>query len=322
MSHDPYSHLGVAVRLAIVILALGAAVVACAEGDREDASPHQVSATRLPSPKTTAASTATAAPTSTPSATPTPSPTPAAGGTYLALGDSLAVGVGASRPAETGYVALIARALSGPDAVPPVETLRNLAVSGETSASMQAGQLDEAVRAIEEAAPPVSLVTLDIGGNDLLALLRTPECANDPQGSPCLAMLAQTLTAFEERYRAILGRLSAAMSQHAPGARLAVMTYFNPFSGTDAQHEAAAELALLGTDASVDCEATAREQRGMNDVIRCVGDELGAITADVQPRFAGLGLELTHIGDQDIHANDEGYAVIADQFLEALREAP
>jgi lysophospholipase L1-like esterase len=303
------------VRCALAVLALGVMLTACADGDANS------TATDEPIPTPAATPSTSPTPSATPTPTATATPTRAAdAGTYLALGDSLAVGAGASRPDETGYVALVARALSEDGAVPAVTTLRNLAIGGETSASMQAGQLDDAVRVIEEADPPISLVTLDIGGNDLLALLRTPECANEPQGPPCLSMLAATLATFEQRYRDIMERLTDALAEHAPAARLAVMTYFNPFSGTDAQYEAAGELALVGTDARLDCDATAREARGMNDVIWCIGEELGAITVDVQPRFAGLGLELTHIGAQDIHANDEGYAVIADQFLAALRE--
>ncbi len=303
-------------RAAFVILVLGAALAGCS--DRESDATTTVSPTETPSAHPRSTSSPSVSPTAEPTATPTPA---ADGGTYLALGDSLAVGVGASRPDETGYVARIAQALSADEAMPRASLLRNLAISGETSASMRAGQLDEAVRAIEAADPPVSLVTLDIGGNDLLALLRRPECASDPQGQACLTMLAGTLAAFEGRYRDILERLTDALVEHAPGARLAVMTYFNAFSGTDAQYEAAGELALLGTDARLDCRATAPEHRGMNDIIWCIGEDLGAITVDVQPRFAGLGLELTHIGSEDIHANDEGYAVIADQFLAALSEA-
>ena len=56
----------------------------------------------------------------------------------------------------------------------------------------------------------------------------------------------------------------------------------------------------------------------MNDIITCVGEELRAVTVDVEPAFAGLGLELTHIGNEDIHANDRGYEVIADLFVRAL----
>jgi hypothetical protein len=99
------------------------------------------------------------------------------------------------------------------------------------------------------------------------------------------------------------------------------MTYFNPFSGTDTAHESAAELALLGTDARLDCEADDARARGMNDIIACVAVQLGAVTADVKPVFDGLGLELTHIGSEDIHANDRGYEVIAEALLTAIETA-
>jgi hypothetical protein len=56
----------------------------------------------------------------------------------------------------------------------------------------------------------------------------------------------------------------------------------------------------------------------MNDVIACIGRDAGAVVADVHPRFAELGLELTHVGARDIHANDRGYVVIAEAFEEAL----
>lgn len=260
-----------------------------------------------------------------PSRTPTPTPSASPGrsaGTYLALGDSLAVGAGATSPGETGYVARLYRMLSQPDAMPAAAVLDNLAVGGETSTSMiRAGQLAAALGAIATAEPPVGVVTLDIGGNDLLRLLGTETCAANPLGPDCLQLLALTLTDFEANYRQIVGELADALDAHAPGAQLAVMTYFNPFSGTDAAYEAASELALLGSDGRVDCEADDPEARGMNDIIACVGDDLGAIAVDVQPLFAGLGLELTHIASEDIHANDAGYAVIADAFGSALRRA-
>lgn len=269
-----------------------------------------------PAAPDTPSPTATARPTPTPLASPPPT-----AGTYLALGDSLAVGVGATQPDATGYVALIHRALVGPEATPRVGTLTNLAVSGETSASMIAGgQLAAALNAIAVAQPPVALVSLDIGGNDLLRLLGTEVCATDPVGAECLQLLALTLTEFDANYRQIVTALVERLATHAPDARLAVMTYFNPFSGTDAAYEAAGELALLGADGLVDCAAADPQARGMNDIIACLAPELGAVPVDIQPRFAGLGLELTHIGSEDIHANDAGYAVIAAAFVEALRQ--
>jgi lysophospholipase L1-like esterase len=231
--------------------------------------------------------------------------------------------VGATRPDETGYVARLYQALSQPGAVPHATALRNLAVGGETSTSMiRDGQLVEAVDAIARADPPIALVTLDIGGNDLLRLLGTDVCAADPLGSDCLQLLALTLADFEANYRQILGELMTALDESAPVARLAVMTYFNPFSGTDASHEAAGEVALLGVDGRVDCDADDPDARGMNDIIACVGEALGAVPVDIEPAFAGLGLELTHIASEDIHANDRGYEVIADAFLAALEREP
>jgi acyl-CoA thioesterase I len=300
------------VPLAVVI---AAGLTACSAA--EESSPTSAASVTgtPPSPSTTASP----SPSATPSPSPSPSPSPEASGTYLALGDSLAVGVGATRPDETGYVARLFAALSRPGGAVHATALVNLAIGGETSTSMiRDGQLVDAIDAIARAEPPVALVTLDIGGNDLLRLLGTDACAAEPLGGDCLQLLALTLADFEANYRQILGELMDALDESAPGARVAVMTYFNPFSGTDASHEAAGEIALLGTDGRVDCEADDPEARGMNDIIACIGEQLGAIPVDVQPAFRGLGLELTHIASEDIHANDAGYEVIADAFIAGL----
>ena len=245
--------------------------------------------------------------------------TAAVAGTYLALGDSLAVGVGASRPSELGYVARLHRALR--DVRPAgLGAVHNLAVSGETSASMLAGgQLESAIGAIERANPPVSLLTLDIGGNDLLGLLRTQACQIEPLGPACLGLLATTLERFEANLRMIVGRLRDALDRSHAGAAVALMTYYNPFSGANPHFEAAADLALLGADGQIDCAPMARAARGTNDVIACVGREAGALVVDVHPAFIGRGLALTNIAMYDVHANDRGYAVIADAFADALR---
>jgi lysophospholipase L1-like esterase len=305
----------------IAALMLAACLAACSAPETTP-TPTASPVASLVSPTASSSPSPTSSP--TPSEIVSPSPSRATAGTYLALGDSLAVGAGATRPDATGYVARFYRALSAPDAVPRATDLRNLAIGGETSASMIAsGQLAAAVDAIGTSEPPVVLVTLDIGGNDLLGLLRTEACAADPLGTECLQLLAQALAEFETNYSHILMELTDALEQRAPDATLSVMTYFNPFSGTDVSLEAAAELALLGTDGRLDCDAEGSEARGMNDIIACVGDEHGAVAVDVQPAFEGLGLELTHIGNEDIHANDRGYEVIADLFVRVLeRDLP
>lgn len=250
------------------------------------------------------------------SASPSPQPASASvrsaeAGTYLALGDSLAVGVGATRPAELGYPGLLARRN-------PALVLRNIAVSGETSTSfIQGGQLSAAVDAIGQADPPVALVTLDIGGNDLLRLRWMEPCASD-LGVGCRELVAQTVAAFESNLRRIVETLTDALRDHAPSAHLALLAYPNSFSGTDSEWEEAAELALLGDDGRLDCGATEPFARGVNDVIACVAQEHGAVVVDAYPAFEGRGLDLTHIGAGDIHANDRGYEVIADEFEAVL----
>ncbi len=288
-------------------------VAGCSSSEEPSATPAHIS---VPAATTDAS---TAPPTPTPAPTATETPAAPVARTYLALGDSLAVGVGASRPDETGYVARLFRAISTDAELRP-SALVNLAVSGETSTSMiRDGQLAAALDAVTNPDPPVVLVTLDIGGNDLLRLLGTEECAAAPGGAACLQLLALTLQDFETNYRQIVRELIRALPSGVP---LAVMTYFNPFSGTDASHEAASNLALLGSDGQLDCGTDDPRARGMNDIIACVGDELGAIAVDIQPAFEGLGLELTHIASEDIHANDRGYELIADAFLAALHALP
>lgn len=300
-----------------VLLFLGIALSACAE------TPTDPTATVAPTmrPATpTVSSTPTSSPSPTPPPTASPTTSPTLSGAYVALGDSLAVGVGASRPDALGYVPQLRATLTTPGGgQPQVTSLVNLAVSGETSGSMIGGQLPQAIATIGEIAD-VALVTLDIGGNDLLRLLRTEQCASAPAGEACRLLVAQTLAEFETNYRLILSQLDGALAASAPDAHLAVMTYFNPFSGTDAPYEAAGELALLGADGRLDCGAAGTDAaaRGMNDIIACVAEEHGAVAVDVHPAFAGLGLELTHIGSEDIHANDVGYRVIAEAFADAF----
>lgn len=284
-------------RTAVAVGCIGLVAVACVAADRQPSDrPSEVREFATPSAEATGASV----------------PSPDSGGTYIALGDSLAVGVGASAPARNGYVGRVASALPG-------LTLRSLAIGGETSSSFIAGgQLALAIDAIEGADPAAALVTLDIGGNDLLRLLWTEPCASSPASDGCRQLVLTTVMQFEENYRRIVADLTEALARRAPSARLAVVTYFNPFSGTDAAHESAADLALLGTDGVIDCERAGVTDRGMNDVIACVGQEAGAVVVDVHPAFAGLGLELTHVGSDDIHANDRGYEVIADAIVDAL----
>lgn len=234
---------------------------------------------------------------------------------YLALGDSLAVGVGAAPGA--GYVPRLRELLRQP-AQGGIVHLANVAVSGETSDSfITGGQLGRALDAIDDPMIDVRVVTLDIGGNDILGLLAPGgPCATDPAGMGCQAAVVAGLGNVARNYPALLSAL-AARGGHA---RLLVMTYYNPFSGAGSAYEALTDRALLGSDGKIDCAANARDPQtvGLNDLIACLGSRAGATVVDVYPLFAGKGPVLTHVLSGDVHPNDQGHEAIARAFAAAL----
>ena len=248
-------------------------------------------------------------------------------GVYVALGDSLAVGVGATDPARGGYVPRFFEFLRT-ESWTGITRLINLAVSGETSASLiSGGQLERALRTLADEGPAVRVVTLDIGGNDLLWVAAGEPCASDPNSEACRRAVIGTLDRYQANFRAALARLVEAIERSGAarllddGARFFVLTYYNPFSGTGHELERAGDEALLGVDRTLDCVAaeTNPDHRGINDIISCAAAALGAEAVDVYPSFVGRGDDLTLIGSGDVHANDAGYAAMADRLAEAYR---
>lgn len=238
---------------------------------------------------------------------------------YLALGDSLAAGVGAT--SGVGYVPRL-RDLLRQSAQGGIVHLANVAVRGETSDSFIAGgQLGRALDAIDDPATEPRVVTLDIGGNDVLGLLAPGgPCATAPAGSGCQAAVIAGLGNLARNYPALLSALSAVLAARDGHARLLVMTYYNPFSGTGSPYEALTDRALLGSDGKIDCAANASDPQtvGLNDLIACLGSRAGATVVDVYPLFAGKGPVLTHILSGDVHPNDQGHEVIARALAAAL----
>lgn len=272
---------------------------------------------------------------------PTPSfAEPAPTRTYLALGDSLAFGVGATDVAANatapsprlGYVPHLSNFFRGASHGGVTETV-NLAVPGETSATfISDGQLGRAIGVINRTSD-VEVVTLDIGGNDLLGLLFTPACA-DPESTACTLAVQSAVASFivdptdptrPGTYPRILSGLTDVLKNDPGGARIMVMTLYNPFSGTgNTKYETAVDRALLGADLRLDCAAFGNPSRtadiGMNDAIGCIGANFGATVVDVQPVFDGKGPVLTHILEgTNIHPTNAGYAQIAATFDKAWK---
>jgi lysophospholipase L1-like esterase len=224
---------------------------------------------------------------------------------YLALGDSLAANVGVSDPRE-GYVSRFHSYLER-------ETGRslglvNLGVPGESSISILKNQLPRALREIEgrrddgDEATKVSVVTLDLGANDLLVHLKSEDCLNAPSGQACQGRLDAGLESFRANFSEIVPTIADSI---APDTEFYIMTVYNPFDlGTRLQLE---NLSNEVTDE-------------LNSVIWEVADEHEVMVADVRPLMASKSGSWTHILDGDIHPNYKGYQALAYSLAEAHQQ--
>jgi lysophospholipase L1-like esterase len=236
-------------------------------------------------------------------------------GVYLALGDSLSEGIGASDSEETSFVALVHEALGG-----DVE-LMNLGVAGDTSEDLIDRQLDRAIEEITtrnsdtDLANNVTVVTLEIGGNDLLEiffdLVLPGTCPNVEDGlnnPECVQQVRETLDTYGPNLNEILTRLREA----DPDVPIFLLTLYNPFSGGVAMLDELVELALEGRPDTPFPE-------GLHDIVREQAETHDAHLVEVNPHFEGKARE--YIARDLIHPNDAGYRVMADAVLAEIRES-
>lgn len=238
-------------------------------------------------------------------------------GWYLALGDSLAAGYqpGQGDDPTGGYVGRVHDAVQRSA---PKTKLVNLGCSGETTGSMIQGgrcaydegsQLAQAVEFLHAHARFTRLVTIDIGANDVA------RCG--AQGLPP-ACVQEGLGSVAANLPVILGQLRAA----APGVRIVVLNYYDPFlaawlTGPAGQALAQESVPLLGL---------------LNGIIAGAAGAVGGSVADVAGAFSSTDFSLVSVPSlgglvprnvatvcaltwmcqrNDIHANDDGYAVLA-----------
>jgi lysophospholipase L1-like esterase len=235
-------------------------------------------------------------------------------GVYLALGDSLTEGVGASDREETSFVALVHKEL-GSD----VE-LMNLGIAGDTSQDLIDRQLDRATDEIgsrnSDADPnnDVAVVTLEIGGNDLLEiffdLVLPGTCPNIEQGlnnPECVQQVRETLDTYGPNLDEILTRLREA-DRDVP---IFLLTLYNPFSGGSAVLDELIDLALEGRPGTP-------FEEGLHDIVREQAEAHDANLVEVAPHFEGKARE--YIAIDLIHPNDAGYRVMGDAILAEMRD--
>ncbi len=233
---------------------------------------------------------------------------------YIALGDSLAWGDGASVPDQTGYVPLLADYFQGARHG-GADRLVNLAVRGATTGSLIATQLPDAIALIADPTTDTRVITISIGGNDLLDLINDPSdpCLSDGTSPTCQAQIWSAMTGVQANLPTILGSLQAALAGDPGTEKIFMLLLYNPFDGTGNPLTPFVAQGLRGADGVVDCAADANPVNvGLDDLQGCIALVFGAIPVDSYPLFAGRALELTHMGEGfNVHPNDEGYEVIA-----------
>jgi lysophospholipase L1-like esterase len=255
----------------------------------------------------------------------------AAGGSryYLALGDSLAWGYQPVRPLDRaeGYVFQLHAALRRND---PSLELANIACPGETTRTLLTGghcdyagagsQLDAAEAFLRKHRGHVSLVTIDIGGNDLNNCVRNSTV--DPQ---CVLSALVTIAVNVAK---TVTRLRLA----APLVRMAAMTYYDPYLAAY----------LLGPEGRPLAQRSLLVIKQLNAVLATVYSIAGFRVADVAgafsttdttgvplPGFGTVPLNVARICQwtwmcapaplgPDFHPNRPGYAVIAGAFRAGL----
>jgi lysophospholipase L1-like esterase len=222
---------------------------------------------------------------------------------YVAMGDSLTQGWGGSQAYPGRFFSSVQQ--SG-----HADVLRNIGVDGATSSSILGSQRTSALQLIDDASTDTAVVTVDIGGNDVLG----SSCSGF-SASFSLSGCQPVLQTFAGNFASLLTSLNTSLESDPGSERVLVMGIYNPASGRTGQDTAATnfDLSLLGTDHKIDCAGSA-EARGLNDMIACVGAQHGALLADAYPPFVGKGD--TWFVDQ-VHPNDLGHQAIADVFSQA-----
>ena len=221
---------------------------------------------------------------------------------YLALGDSLAANIGVDRP-EDGYVSRFHAHLereTGRDL-----GLLNLGVSGESSLSIIHGQLPQALDEISQrrddgnANTRVSMLTIDLGANDLLAHIGSTECKLAPAGEACQARIDAAFEGFSKNFPQIVGTLA---NELEPDAEFYIMTMYNPF-----------DFGLGTPIGDFSNQILAR----LNGIIAENANNVGAKLADPSDLMAGNAAAWTNMLKGDIHPNPDGYQAMAFSLAQA-----
>lgn len=242
----------------------------------------------------------------------------------LSLGDSWGAGFGA--PVGQGYVDVLHRTLQDELACLPARSprapatcgglqLANVSVPGATTPTMIAGQLPDATALLADRngdANPrndVEVVTVSIGGNDVVNPILA--ACLDGLSATCLQTVQAEFAAYAVDLDVALGALRAAAGPDTP---IVLGTYDNGIAHCDlGQLPGVPTLGALVLEGGTLPDVGTLP--GLHDVMRQVAATHDVTIAD---SFGRLGPG-SWVGGQDcLHPDADGYAIVADAFAEAL----
>lgn len=200
---------------------------------------------------------------------------------YLVLGDSVALGQG-STDGEGGYTSLISQYLRKNQL--HVKYI-NRAISGQTSEQLL--QRLKTTTHLQEEIAQADLISLTIGGNDLLKRLL--------QEKNPMAILTQFYE-IQENYKTNLNEVLSEIRQLNPDAPILTTSLYNPVPPSNEYYTWAEKLMKKWND-------------GMKEI---AGEFSDVNVIDIEGFHSAKWLA------DDIHPNDEGYGWIAQKCVQAI----
>ncbi len=156
------------------------------------------------------------------------------------------------------------------------------------------------VAAVRADVAKADVITITIGGNDLLPLITGT--------LPTAAELTPQVEALLQTYAANLGEVLTDLREINPNARIVVADQYQPVPA----------IAAKTLYATLNQAATAYTTT-LNGVVTAQNAAGGHVEAvNVAPLFVGREMQLTHIARQDIHPNQVGYEALAKVFSEKI----
>lgn len=206
---------------------------------------------------------------------------------YLALGDSLTHGLGAT---ETNYLRLGAFV---PRITAALRTdwdvhVENHGIPGITSSQLQ-WYLQNGP-GVNQSIAQANLITITIGGNDLLQLLRNEDLD--------MRQIDQAINAYQAQVKAIIEHLLSIN----PDTQIYLMGLYLPYESEHPLYQTGSRaIPLFNT-------VTAEVAQAFNQVH----------FVDVYEPFLNKGRRYTHIDQEDIHPNDIGYSLLYEAFFRII----